>query len=124
LLEDAARLPMWLGAKKPKLEILSSIGDEYAIVAIGAGARTVMTEWVRYLDQPRRVSAETDGGLAFARRLGGGCQICIAVEPVSAVRTWLSHRRDYDGDATATAQLSNWQQSASSSVALSLRAND
>ena len=124
LKEDAKRLSMWLGAKKPKLEVLTSIEDEWGIVAIGAGARSVMSEWMRYQDQPRRVSAETDGGLALARRVGGGCQLCIAIEPVSAVRTWLTHRRDFDGDAEAGTQLTDWQRSSSANFALSMRASD
>jgi hypothetical protein len=101
LLEDAKRLEMFFGAKKPKLELLAHIDEKYGLVAVGAGARGVMASWVRTLGKTRDQSAEGDGGLDLARSTGtgttsgSGCQICVAVEPTRALQMWLTHERDF-----------------------------
>jgi hypothetical protein len=106
---------MFVGAKKPELEMLAHMDEKFGIVVIGAGARGVMANWVRHLGVQRRVSAETDGGLALARatsagaRAGAGCQLCVAVEPVSALRMWLAHQRDFAGDTEAGKRLEEAQ---------------
>lgn len=101
MLEDAKRLAMFLGTDKPKLEVLSHIDEKYGLVAFGAGARGVMSSWVRTLGKKREQSAESEGGLALARSTGSGassgagCQLCVAVEPTRALQMWLTHERDF-----------------------------
>jgi hypothetical protein len=111
LTADAKRLQMLLGAKKPELELLAHIDEKHGLVTLGAGARGLMSDWVRHLGTQRRVSAETDGGLALARRASAGsvahegCQLCIAIEPTRAMRMWLTHQRDFDANADAGTKL-------------------
>lgn len=127
--DDAKRVAMFVGEKKPKLEILSFVSGDQGLVAIGAGARTFMSDYVRNLGAQRDQSTESEGGLRLARALGGGCQLCIAIEPEGALRTYLRHKADFDGDAEARATLdelskSSVQRGGEGHVALSLRARD
>ena len=86
--EQTKDLSMFLG-KKQVLEIVSLAADDTAIVAIGAGARRLMTDIGRSLGKTRKSSLESAGGLALARRTTDGCQLCIIVDPIEALATRL-----------------------------------
>ncbi len=122
---DAARVKMLVGSKKPKLELLALVEGEYGIVVIGEGARTLMGDWVRHLGTTRRISAETEPGLGLARAIGGGCQICVAIDPVGALRSYAQWRVDLGDDPAASQALAATKDSVHEGwAALSVRARD
>lgn len=92
--DDVAPLAMMVGAKKPKLEAYSMVHDGVAILAVGAGAKTVITDVAKNLGRSRKTSLEADGGLALARTIDGGCQFCLAADPLMAARLYFVAKRD------------------------------
>lgn len=80
--DDLEDIPWLVGAKKPKLEIASVVSNGKLIVAIGAGQKTLMSAISRRLAKAPDDGLEGGGGLALARKIAGGCQYCIAVDPV------------------------------------------
>lgn len=81
-LDDVRNLGWFLGDKKPQLEISAVVVDGKLIVAIGAGQKTTMSAIGRRLGKTPDDGLEAGGGLALARKLAGGCQYCIALDPV------------------------------------------
>jgi hypothetical protein len=81
--QDDVRDIGWLvGDKKPQLELASVVVDGKLIVAIGAGQKSTMSAIGRRMGKAPDDGLEKDGGLALARKLAGGCQYCIALNPV------------------------------------------
>jgi hypothetical protein len=81
--QDDVRDIGWLvGDKKPQLEVTSVVVDGKLIVAIGAGQKSTMSAIGRRMGKAPDDGLEKDGGLALARKLAGGCQYCIALNPV------------------------------------------
>lgn len=92
--KDVAPLAMFVGKKNPKLEAYAMVHDGVAILAIGAGAKALMTDVGKQSGRARRKSLEADGGLALARTIDGGCQFCVAVDPLMAARLYFVAERD------------------------------
>jgi hypothetical protein len=80
--DDVRNIGWLLGDKKPQLEISVVVVDGKLIVAIGAGQKTTMSAIGRRLGKAPDDGLEAGGGLALARKLAGGCQYCIAMDPV------------------------------------------
>ncbi|MGB1698351.1 MAG: hypothetical protein ACPHRO_00260, partial [Nannocystaceae bacterium] len=79
-----------LGKKRNRIEILSFVEGDSSMVAFGAGARTVMSDYLRGLRVARTSSLESTGGLEDARALTGGCQLCVAFNPHELMRVVLT----------------------------------
>lgn len=69
----------WFLGSKPKFEVSTVAVDGKLVVAIGVGHKAFMTELGRSLGKGEGL--EADGGLALARKVTGGCQYCIALDP-------------------------------------------
>jgi hypothetical protein len=69
----------WFVGSKPKLEVSTLATDGKLIVAIGAGQKAFMANVGRALASGDGLEAE--GGLALARKVTGGCQYCVALDP-------------------------------------------
>lgn len=80
--DDVRNIGWLLGEKKPQLEVAAVVVDGKLIVAIGAGQKTTMGAIGRRLGKTPDDGLEAGGGLALARKLAGGCQYCIALNPV------------------------------------------
>jgi hypothetical protein len=80
--DDVRSLGWFLGDKKPQLEVSMVVADGKLIVAIGAGQKTTMGTIGRRLGKTPDAGLEAGGGLALARKLAGGCQYCIALDPI------------------------------------------
>jgi hypothetical protein len=94
LKKDVEPLAMFVGKKKPKLEAYAMVQDGMALVAFGAGAKAFMTDVGKQLGRSRSKSLEADGGLALARTIDGGCQFCVAIDPLMAARLYFVAKRD------------------------------
>jgi hypothetical protein len=83
-------MPWLLGTgQKPTLELSGTVGAGKLVIAIGPGQRELLGALVT------RLSGSTDeglerGGLARARELTGGCQTCIAIDPVATAHGLLA----------------------------------
>lgn len=80
--DDVRDIGWLLGEKKPQLEVAAVVVDGKLIVAIGAGQKTIMSAIGRRLGKAPDAGLEAGGGLALARKLAGGCQYCIALDPI------------------------------------------
>jgi hypothetical protein len=80
--DDLRDIAWFVGDKKPQLEIASVVVDGKVIVAIGAGQKNTMATIGRRTGKTPDDGLEAGGGLALARKLAGGCQYCIAMDPV------------------------------------------
>jgi hypothetical protein len=94
-------LSPWLGKKNPQLDAYSWVSGHTAALAIGAGAEAVVRDLGRGPGRAGRGSLESEGGLALARRIDGGCQLCLAVDPVGSARASLVLARDALGNERA-----------------------
>jgi hypothetical protein len=80
--DDLRDIGWFVGDKKPQLEIATVVVDGKLIVAIGAGQKATMGSIGRRTGKAPDDGLEAGGGLALARKLAGGCQYCIAIDPV------------------------------------------
>jgi hypothetical protein len=80
--DDVRSIGWLLGDKKPQLEVAAVVVDGKLIVAFGAGQKATMSAIGRRLGKAPDDGLEAGGGLALARKLAGGCQYCIALDPV------------------------------------------
>lgn len=80
--DDLRSVGWFVGDKKPQLEVAAVVVDGKLIVAIGAGQKSTMSAIGRRLGKAPDDGLEAGGGLALARKLAGGCQYCIALDPV------------------------------------------
>lgn len=80
--DDLRDLGWFIGDKKQQLEVSSVVVDGMLIVAIGAGQKSTMSAIGRRAGKSPDDGLEAGGGLALARKLAGGCQYCVAFDPV------------------------------------------
>jgi hypothetical protein len=73
-LKDAA---WFVGDKNPQIEVATVVVDGKLFLAIGAGQQDLMK-----LIGKGGADLESGGGLALARKLAGGCQYCVSIDPV------------------------------------------
>jgi hypothetical protein len=74
----------FVGAAQAKLELSSLVVDGKLFIAAGAGHREFMAALAKRVSRPKRAQGlEAGGGLALARKLTGGCHLCMAVDPVA-----------------------------------------
>jgi hypothetical protein len=82
---DLAGASWLVGSGKPKLEVSTLAADGKLIVAIGVGHKAYMAQVGRTLGRaPSKAQdqgLEAEGGLALARKITGGCQYCVAIDP-------------------------------------------
>ncbi|MEM9453460.1 MAG: hypothetical protein AAGF11_04725 [Myxococcota bacterium] len=84
--------------RKNSLEAISHVDQGTAIMAIGAGARGLVTDVAKNLGKSRSKSLATNAGLEGVRKAMGGCQICVAGDPLSYFRVRLMLARDQSDD--------------------------
>jgi hypothetical protein len=112
----------WLGRSQPALDAIAVVTPRIAVLAVGSGAQTVVGELARQLERPRPRSLESDDGLALARRMDGGCQVCVALDPRGLARAILVHRRDaQDGPEVRRALARVRTSKARAPIALAVR---
>lgn len=94
--EDVRNARMFLN--KNTLEAVSHVDQGTAILAIGAGARGLVTDVAKSLGKSRKNSLAQHAGLEGVRKAMGGCQICIAGDPLAYFRFRLMLVRDGSDD--------------------------
>jgi hypothetical protein len=72
--------------KKPQLRIHTLVDEQYALLAVGAGGASALEAFVKGQKKGLTNHLESDGGLARARALTQGCQICVAVDATQSMR--------------------------------------
>jgi len=92
---DVRKAKMFLG--KNQLELVSHVTNGTAVLAIGAGAKALVTDVAKNAGKPRKDSLAQHEGLQGLRKSMGGCQICMAGDPLEYFRFRLLLVRD---DAT------------------------
>jgi hypothetical protein len=97
----------YLGKKNPRLEVIVLIEDGRVFMTIGRGGKALISDISRKLGSDRATNLESDGGLALARRLDGGCHFCIALDPIELARLALIAARDTDDSRAAKEGLKN-----------------
>jgi hypothetical protein len=102
---DVKSMAMMLGKKNPRLEAYAVVEQGVAMLAIGAGAKKTVSDIARNMGRPRSKSLETSGGLALARTVDGGCQFCVAIDPVEGTRLYFVLKRDGGGNKRAASAL-------------------
>jgi hypothetical protein len=90
--EDLARLDSLLTGGA--IESVSFVEDGMAAVVIGANTKRVAGDIAKGLAKPRPSSLAQDEGLARVRKTMGGCQICLAGDPLQYFRLRLVLERD------------------------------
>lgn len=100
---DVKKARMFLS--KGSLEAVSYVHQGTAIMAIGAGARGLVTDVAKNLGKPRKSSLAQHAGLESLRKSMGGCQICIAGDPLEYFRFRLILVRDDSDDKTVQKQV-------------------
>jgi hypothetical protein len=83
---------------KNKLESFTMVHEGTAVVAIGAGAKALISDVGRSLGKDRRDSLAQHDGLGRLRKAMGGCQICVSGDPTAYFRFRLMHVRDTADD--------------------------
>lgn len=73
--------------KKKRLEAYSFVRDGYAVVALGAGARSAIKNTVKLRDQ----NLASSQGLVQAQSSAKGCQICGFIDPLPMLRALAVH---------------------------------
>lgn len=94
--QDVRQARMFL--KKNTLEAISHVDEGTAILAIGAGARGIVTNVAKSIGKDRKSSLAQNAGLETVRKAMGGCQICIAGDPLGYFRFRLMLVRDDSDD--------------------------
>lgn len=103
--DDAA---LFLGKKRPQVEVIAFVANGYGFVAVGTGSRQLMSTVARGVQRAPAKSLESDGGLALAREASDGCAICTAINVKQAARLAALVLRDTgDDDAAAKALLAD-----------------
>lgn len=72
--------------EKDTVEIISWVSGQTAVLAIGAGAKTVAGDIAKSLGKPRKGSLAQDQGLQDIRTAMGGCQFCASFDIVDYLR--------------------------------------
>jgi hypothetical protein len=99
---DVKKAKMFLS--KGSIEAVSHVTDGTAILAIGAGARAVVTDVAKNAGKPRKSSLAQHAGLEGLRKAMGGCQICMAGDPLEYFRFRLILTRDETTDKAVVKQ--------------------
>ncbi|MEX1363114.1 MAG: hypothetical protein AB1Z98_08305 [Nannocystaceae bacterium] len=94
--EDVRQARMFL--RKDTIEAVSHVDQGTAILAIGAGARGIVTDVAKSLGGKRKSSLANNSGLEGVRKAMGGCQICMAGDPMAYFRLRLMLVRDGSDD--------------------------
>lgn len=94
--EDTRKAKMFLSGSS--LEAVSHVTDGTAVLAIGAGARALVTDVAKSSGKARKKSLAQHAGLASLRKSMGGCQICMAGDPLEYFRFRLMLVRDETTD--------------------------
>lgn len=95
---------------KNKLETISFARGDTAVMIIGAGGRKLASDISGSLGKARKDSLAQHAGLEEVRKTMGGCQICIAGDPVDYLRLRMLLLQDNGDKAvskTAKANLAN-----------------
>lgn len=71
---------------KGAVEAVSFAEGGTAFVAIGPGAKTIAVDVLKGIAKPRKASLAQHDGLGKLRTAIGGCQVCVAFDPVSYLR--------------------------------------
>lgn len=90
---------------KNKLTTVTMVEDNVAIVAIGSGGTALMTDIAKSLGRERKTSLGDDAGLAGVRKGMGGCQVCVAGDPVQYFRFRLMLERAQTTDKKRAKEL-------------------
>ncbi|MCH9682302.1 MAG: hypothetical protein K0V04_12760 [Deltaproteobacteria bacterium] len=98
LMPDVRKAKIFL--RKSSLDTISYVDEGTAILAIGAGARSLVTDIAKSLGKTRKSSLAQHAGLGALRQSMGGCQVCIAGDPLDYLRFRLMLVRD-DADDKA-----------------------
>lgn len=93
---DVRKAQMFLS--KSSIEAVSFVNEGTAILAIGAGARATVTDVAKSLGKARKKSLAQHAGLEGLRKSMGGCQICMAGDPLAYFRFRLMLVRDESED--------------------------
>ena len=88
--EMGPELEALFGKKKPRIEVVSFVRDDFVVITAGAGSRRLMSQVHKRLIEEGKPSLASDPGLTLARKTTDGCQVCIAVDPKAFVRFGLS----------------------------------
>ena len=99
---DVKQAKMFLG--KNTLELVSNVSDGTAVLAIGAGARTLVTDVAKADGKPRKNSLAQHEGLQGLRKAMGGCQICMSGDPLGYFHFRLLLVRDESTDKAVIKQ--------------------
>lgn len=99
---DVRKAKMFLS--KNAIEAVSHVDEGTAIMAIGAGARALVTDVAKSLGKARKQSLAQHAGLEGLRKAMGGCQICMAGDPLEYFRFRLMLVRDDSDDKAVVKQ--------------------
>lgn len=99
---DVRKAKMFLG--KNTLDLVSHVTDGTAVLAIGAGAKALVTDVAKNAGKPRKDSLATHAGLVALRKSMGGCQICVSGDPLGYYRFRLLLVRDESTDKAVVKQ--------------------
>lgn len=94
--EDVRKARMFM--RKDSLDVITHVEQGTAVMAIGAGARTIVTDVAKSLGGSRRSSLAQHKGLEGLRKSMGGCQICVSGDPLAYFRFRLMLLRDDSTD--------------------------
>jgi hypothetical protein len=98
---DVREAKMFLG--KNTLDVVSNVSDGTAVLAIGAGAKALVTD-VAKGGGKRKDSLAQHAGLQNLRKAMGGCQICMSGDPLDYFRFRLLLLRDEATDKAVIKQ--------------------
>jgi len=101
--EDARKAKMFL--RKNSLEAVSHVDEGTAVLAIGAGARTIVTDVAKNLGKDRKQSLAQHAGLQRLRESMGGCQVCMSGDPLAYFRFRLMLLRDGSDDKAVVKEV-------------------
>lgn len=102
---DLRKAKMFIG--KNTLELVSHVAGGTAVLAIGAGAKTLVTDVARNAGKPSKDSLAQHDGLAALRKSMGGCQICMSGDPQDYFRFRLLLVRDETTDKAVAKQATD-----------------
>lgn len=71
---------------KDSIEIISWVSGQTAVLAVGAGAKTIAGDIAKSLGKPRKASLAQDQGLQGIRTAMNGCQLCASFDIVDYLR--------------------------------------
>jgi hypothetical protein len=97
---DVRQAKMFLG--KNTLDIVSHVSHGTAVLAIGAGAKTMVADVAK--GEARKTSLAQHAGLQTLRKSMGGCQICMSGDPLEYYRFRLMLLRDETTDKAVIKQ--------------------